>query len=126
MLEETISKHLAMVFGFPVPVLVREKEVIFNLVNNNPFKHVEITKDTRLYISFLKEKPTIDFIIPWTSDDGSYRILEIRDRTIVSVLNLSVTQTTKGMETLEHHFGKNITTRNWNTIVSIADKIKTI
>lgn len=119
--EEVIANHLEKIFGFPIPVLIRKSEVIIALIKNNPFKQIEVTKDTRLYISFLKEKPEINLIFPWTSNDGSYQILEIRGRTICSVLDLAVTQTPKGMDALELLFGKNITTRNWNTINRIAD-----
>lgn len=122
-LEETISKHLEKVFGFPVPVLIRKSEEIIHLVKNNPFKNIEVTKNTRLYISFLKQTPETRLDLPWISDDNSYKILEIRDRTICSVLDLSATKTPKGMDALEKLFGKDITTRNWNTINRIAGKI---
>jgi hypothetical protein len=71
---------------------------MFDLVSNNPFKHTEVTTNTRLYISFLKEKPVPALTFPWTSNDGSYRILEVREKTICSVLDLSATQTPKGMD----------------------------
>jgi len=119
-LEEVIADHLEKIFGFPIPVLIRRPEVILDLVSNNPFKHTEVTKDTRLYVSFLKEKPTTELTLPWTSNDGSYRILEVRDKTICSILDLSATQTPKGIDALELIFGKNITTRNWNTINRIV------
>ena len=121
-LEEAIADHLEKVFGFPIPVLIRRPEVMFDLVSNNPFKHTEVTKDTRLYLSFLKEKPVTALTLPWTSSDGSYRILEVREKTICSVLDLSATQTPKGMDALELLFGKNMTTRNWNTINRISDQ----
>jgi uncharacterized protein (DUF1697 family) len=119
-LEEVIANHLEKIFGFSIPVLIRRPEVMFDLVSNNPFKHTEVTTNTRLYISFLKEKPAAELTFPWTSNDGSYRILEVREKTICSVLDLSATQTPKGMDALELLFGKNMTTRNWNTIHRIA------
>lgn len=119
-LEEVIADHLEKIFGFPIPVLIRRPEVMFDLVSNNPFKHTDVTKDTRLYLSFLKEKPAIALPLPWTSNDGSYRILEVREKTVCSVLDLSATQTPKGMDALELLFGKSLTTRNWNTIHRIA------
>lgn len=51
-LEEAIGSHLRKVFGFPVPVLVRKSSVVLDLIQNNPFEQVEITQNTRLYISF--------------------------------------------------------------------------
>jgi uncharacterized protein (DUF1697 family) len=121
-LEQSIAEHLEKVFGFQIPVLIRKTDDISELINNNPFQNIEETKDIRLYISFLKEKTTADITLPWLTEDGSFRILEIRDRSVSSVLNLALSQTTKGMEILEKNFGKNITTRNWNTLNRIADK----
>lgn len=122
-LEQSIAEHLEKVFGFQIPVLIRNANDISELINGNPFKNIEVTKDIRLYISFLKEKTGADISLPWSTEDGAFRILEIKDRAIVSVVNLTSTQTTKAMEILEKFFGKNITTRNWNTLKRIAEKV---
>ena len=122
-LEELISTHLEETFGFPVPVLIREKKVLLDLIKKNPFQHVEVNKDIRLYVSFLKEKTEVSIKLPWTSADDSFRIPEIYDRAVCSVLDISKTKTTESMNMLEKLFGKNITTRNWNTVMNIASKI---
>jgi len=121
-MEQSIADHLEKVFGFQIPALIRNADDISELINRNPFKNVEVTKNIRLYISFLKEKTSAEISIPFSTKDGSFQILEIRDRTIVSVVYLTNTKTTKAMEILEKFFGKNITTRNWNTINRIVDK----
>lgn len=59
--------------------------------------------------------------VPYISEDKAFQIISIRDKTILSALDLSVTSTPKGMDDLEKLFGKNITTRNWNTIRRIVD-----
>jgi hypothetical protein len=43
----------------------------------------------------------------------------VKGKIIVSVLDITNSNTPKGMEDLEKLFGKNITTRNWNTIQKI-------
>ena len=121
-LEESISKHLETVFGFPIPVILRESDLILQLVQNNPFKDIAMTKDIRLYVSFLKKESSVKLTLPWSTEYGAYRILDVRDRTICSVLNLAVSQSPKAMDSLEQQFGKDITTRNWNTILKIAEK----
>lgn len=122
-LEKIIAKDLDHFFGFPIPILIRRAEIVTHLLEINPFKGIEVTKDIRLYVSFLKDKPSNDLTLPWATKDGSYRILEVKDREVCSVLDLSVTQTTKGMEALEQLFGNNITTRNWNTLLRITKKL---
>lgn len=121
-LEKTIEDRLLQVFGFPVPVLLRSCASIHQLLLKDPFRDVQMSDDIRLYVSFLKEVPETNLTFPWSSPDGSYQILDLEDRTICSVLDLSINKTPKAMDALEQLYGKNITTRNWNTILRIAAK----
>ncbi len=122
-LEKEIAIHLEETFKFKIPVVIRKADEILNLLKNNPFKKIEENKEIRFYISFLNEIPDHELEIPWTSEDHSFRILEIRDKNVVSVLDLSKTKTVKGMTVLEQKFGKKITTRNWKTLVRIEEKL---
>jgi uncharacterized protein (DUF1697 family) len=122
-LGEKLAAHLQSVFGFSIPVMVRNDGQILSLINENPFQNVEVTKDTRLYITFLKDEPKIRLPLPWFSADKTFCIINIRNRIICSVLDNSLVKTTKGMDSLEQLFGKNITTRNWNTLLRIAKKL---
>ncbi len=115
-LESAIEKH----FGFPVPVIARSAENMKKLIESDPFLGVEVTKDIRLYLSFLKTEPKAIPSIPWKTDDGAFRILEYQDAAVISVLDLSKTKTVAAMKNLEDFFGKEITTRNWNTVLKIA------
>jgi uncharacterized protein (DUF1697 family) len=115
-LEKTIAGHLEKTFNFPVPTILRKWESIQALLNHKPFKDIKTTKDTRLYVSFLRANAESDLILPWASADSSFKIIGSIDKTIFSVLDLSVSKTPKAMEALENFFGKDITTRNWNTI----------
>lgn len=120
--EQTLAEHLENVFQFPIPVLIRRVDILQSLIEQDPFKTIDVTSDTRLYVSFLKQKTDIDLPLPWQTEDGCFQIIGIFDRTICSVLDLAVTQTTKGMDVLEQMFGKGLTTRNWNTIIRLVQK----
>lgn len=122
-LENTVSAHLEQTFGFPIPTILRSQKTIERLLDKDPFQNIEVTKDIRLYVSFLRKEVETDLTIPWISDDESFKILDIIDNTLVSVLDISVTKTTKGMAVIEKSFGKDITTRNWNTIKRIEKKL---
>jgi uncharacterized protein (DUF1697 family) len=122
-LEEKIANHLERVFEFPIPVLIRKAERIMELSEENPFSDIEVTNDIRLYITFLKETPGNAITLPWISDDESYRIIDIQDRAVCSVLDLSISRTTEAMKSLGQFFGNEITTRNWNTINRIIKKL---
>lgn len=119
-LERMIETALNENFGFPVPTILIPHEQINELVNEDPFASVEIHKNIRLYVSFLKEPSTIKLKLPYISKDKSYKIIDSKNKIIISVLDITTSNTPKGMEDLEKLFGKNITTRNWNTIQKLA------
>lgn len=123
-IDTTISEHLEKVFGFPVPTVVVNADLIDRFIEQNPFEDIAVTKDIRLYVSFLQEEPEVDLPLPWSSDNGSYKIIAMEDKAIFSVLDLSVNNTPKAMEALEKLFGKGITTRNRNTLDRIKKKLK--
>lgn len=119
-LERDIEGRLATVFGFKIPTMVLAKSEIDGLITHDPFLHVKLHDDIRQYISIVRPgvHPIDDF--PVVYDDGAFIILSIMGRAIASVLDLSLTKTVKGMEALEKLYGKDITTRNWNTIVKVS------
>ena len=122
-LEKKISEKLEKTFNFQIPTIIKNSKSIIELFNDVPFQHEEMHKDIRLYISFLRKRIQIDLATPWTSSDSAYKIIEIRETAILSVLDLSLSKTPNTMENLENVFGKDITTRNWNTIERIVNKI---
>lgn len=120
-LESKMETQLTQAFNFPVPVIVRTKKELIDLVNQNPFESLTIHKDLRLYVTFIKEEPKIELKLPYISKDGAFQIISIADRMICSVLDVSTSKTTKGMDELEKLVGKNCTTRNWNTVVKMVN-----
>lgn len=124
--DSEISKRLESIFGFPIPTQTREFSALKKFHSEDPFKEIEITKDTRLYISFLPEERQADLTIPWTNEDGSFQILKKEGRNIFSTLDLSLSKTPKAMEVLEKSYGNDITTRNWNTIGRILKKAESL
>ncbi|MGE0930875.1 DUF1697 domain-containing protein [Peijinzhouia sedimentorum] len=122
-LESQIAQHLNSSFGFPIPVIIRSAENLKQLIQSDPFKGITVTKETRLYLSFLRKSPQTEIPLPWVSEDKSFRILKIDEANIISILDLSIGKTVKGMDDLEKLFGKDITTRNWNTILRIGEKL---
>jgi len=122
-LDRIISQHLEEVFGFPVPTIVRTAKSVLRLTDTNPFKDIEVTKDIRLYITFLGTDIKTEMKFPWFSPDKSFKIIDIIEGVVVSVLDLAESKSPKAMAALEELFGKDVTTRNWNTIQRICGKI---
>jgi uncharacterized protein (DUF1697 family) len=126
-LKKNIENELKNTFQKEVSVILCTKHDINELVQREPFKYVTVTPETRLYVTFLSndpaETPKSILKIPYESPEKDFRILSVTDKEIVSVLTLSPQKnTTDIMKILEKEFGKNITTRNWNTVMRI-DKL---
>ena len=119
-LEHKIEQKLKETFGQNIGVLIRTMEELEHLSNSRPFKGIDVTPETRLYITFFSEKPKGSLKIPFASPDKSYKILHVSGREVCSVLVLSSnSRTVDLMKVLEKEFGSKITTRNWNTIVRL-------
>ncbi len=123
-LEQDIRVMLEQYFSFPIPVFVLTAHALEKLIVSAPFKHVKITPDIRLYVSFIKNTPVDELQLPWTSPDESYTIVQRIDNIVLSYLNLSINNTPKAMEAFNKHYGKDNTTRNWKTIERILQKIQ--
>lgn len=119
-IELSLEKLFAETFGFPVPVMLRDMKDIHAIIEMDPFRNIQVHKDIRFYVSFLKLKAPVKIAVPHSSQDKSFQVLSIGNHEVYSVLDLAKTKTVKGMEELEKLFGKNITTRNWNTVMKVS------
>jgi uncharacterized protein (DUF1697 family) len=119
-LEQTVEAKLKNTFGQEIRVLIRSREELQQLSDSQPFKKINITPQTRLYVTFLSDKPGTHLKIPYTSPDNNFKILRASEREVCSVVALSPhTRTVELMSILEKEYGRNITTRNWNTIIRV-------
>ncbi len=120
-LAATVGKRIDETFQIKVSVIVRTLEQIKGLLDMNPFDGITVTKQTRLYVTFLPERHRSTLKFPYESPEKDFKILSAEDREVYSVLTLNPQSgSIKAMSILEKEFGKNITTRNWNTITKIA------
>ena len=115
-----LSKLLEDHFGFAIPTIVRPFADIEKITRAEPFKKIKVTPKKRLYISFLSAKSTEEIKIPYVSADKSFKIIQVTDHAVFSVLDLAKNKTPSAMMILEKTFGKAITTRNYNTVVKLA------
>ena len=116
-LTKTVEHGLEKALGFDVAVMLRSIPEIQAMLDLDPFKGIEVTKATRLYVTLLAEKTKSRLKLPLASEDGNFRILSRTDREVYSVLTVSESgRTVDLMAVLEKEYGKSVTTRNWNTI----------
>lgn len=136
-IEESFQKK----YGYESRTIIRSIAEIERLIKLDPFKDINVTKNTRLYITFLNHRSDSpdyvhagrhgvktpsgkNFKIPYTSPDGTFKILHLSDSELSSTLELKDGKgTVDYMSVIEKEFGKDVTTRNWNTILRIMKAV---
>ena len=115
-LEKRIAKKIQQVFGFDVPVIVKEKSEVVSVLKNNPFVNERKEDITKLHITFLSEKPEetlIDKIKEKQYEPDEYII----SGTAVYLFCPNGYGRTKLNNTFfENRLKISSTTRNWKTV----------
>lgn len=121
-LKTKIEIQLQKDFGFFIDTCILNQQKLQELVSDNPFASVSVTKETRLYVTFITDLPINNSLkIPYVTPEKEFCILKVSHIAVFSFLVLSDKyNTTDAMKVLEKEFGKNVTTRNWKTVVKLA------
>ena len=107
-------------FGLDISVIVRTFEYLKNLAAKEPFYEFKENENTRFYMSFSAKPIKSEIKVPYISEEGNLEIPFVTDREVFSVVRLGENYgTLDAMDFIEKEFGKDITTRNWNTIEKI-------
>lgn len=115
-LEELLNQE----FGYDVPVIVRTVADLQDLVEADPFKAVATTPQTKLYVTFLPETAASSEIPSEDLQTEGFRIVHATAGEVCSVLTLTPAYgSIEFMARLESLYGRNITTRTWNTIARL-------
>ena len=119
-LAKKIEERLKKTFGTDIGTIVRTIQELRDLAGSGPFKAVRVTPQTRLYVTFLPERPQSSLKIPYSTPEKDFQILRVTATEVCSVVIVSPARRSVDlMNILEKEFGKRITTRNWNTVVRV-------
>ncbi len=121
-LTKRIEEAFLKKFGFESKTMVRPLAEIEALLAAQPFKGVKVDKDTKLYVTFLQKSVKGTLMLPYGSRKGDFQILKRIDRAVF-FLTRKTFHTLDAMAYMEEHFGKEITTRNWNTIQKLTNTL---
>lgn len=116
--EDELGPILEEQFGFPIPILARKMNTLKDVVVEDPFADIAKHPELQLYVTFVRSN--LQDNSGWRSPDGSFQVISAKDRMIFSSLDLSKSRTVDAMKLLEKKYSKDITTRNWNTIVKLV------
>ncbi len=120
-LKELIEASILETFHSKINTFICQQSDMQKLIATKPFSSYELIATTRFYVTFLSENATDSAHktkIPTTS---FIECVSFFKNSICWKLELSNNNnTTDAMKVLENALGKNITTRNWNTVLKIA------
>lgn len=111
--EAAMQEHLGRAF----PTIVRPVEYLRKLLVTDPYKPFKVSPQAKRIVSFLRGRPKEKIKLP-VEQDGA-RILTMQGGEVFS----AYVPTPKGpvfMTLIEKAFGKDVTTRTWDTIAKVA------
>lgn len=121
-IAKKIEEALKAKYKRDIRCIVRPAEDIQMLAKANPFKDSAATKETRLYVTFLDTQPKSHL----KSASNFFRVTKTFPFAVCTALVLTPdTSSIDLMASLEKHYGKDITTRNWNTVQKIVTALNT-
>ncbi len=115
-LAEKIESAIRKKFGFESVVQVRTLDDIKRLLKKNPFSGLTPDEHTHWYVTFLNRSGGK---LPVPAGDA-FRFLGVQDNVLFSLLDKRKGKSTDFMTFLDKTYGKQVTTRNWNTLLKIA------
>ena len=112
-------------FGFKAPTVIRTASQIDALVAADPTQGVEVSKDTKLHVTFLDDPLKVEIVLPFESTEPDFKVRKIDDLHLFNIVVLGPsTGSVDLMSWLDKNFGDGATTRTWNTVLKIHAKLE--
>jgi len=111
--EAAMQEHLGQAFL----TIVRPIEQLRRILESDPYRAFKLSPKAKRIVTFLRARPTAKIKLPVEMDGA--RILTMKDREIFSAYLPSP----KGpvfMTLIQKTFGKDLTTRTWDTVAKVA------
>ncbi len=116
-LERRAEKAMAKELGRTFYPIVRSSLALHELLESDPWAAYRLPAGAKRVVTFLREPPSVQLSLPLELDGA--RILALHGREIFTVYVPGSTGPAF-MTLIEKTFGKNITTRTWDTVRKCA------
>jgi uncharacterized protein (DUF1697 family) len=115
-LKSDIEKAIESTFGFTVFVQIKQFADFEWLIETDPFQGKTDSKEIKHNVTFLPEKMGE----PSVPEGCHYDILGLEKNMLFTWVNIKKASSIDLMAFLDKSFGKEVTTRTWNTVKRIA------
>lgn len=122
-LEVAIEESIEQAVGFRRAAIVRNSNEVAELMKYDPFKGMTHSNESYLLVTFMKQPRRPDFALPYQPPDKPYEIIGAKNDMLFSVVDNTTGKTPDLMVWLERQLGKDITSRTWNTMQRIHQKL---
>jgi uncharacterized protein (DUF1697 family) len=119
-LSKKIEKQLLKTLGFEVPTIVRSVVEIEKIIENNPFRNKNLSKDLMLYITLLTglpDKKQSEALAAFNNENENFIIIK---KDVYCLINKKV-KTLFSNNWIEKILKATATTRNLNTITKLKE-----
>jgi len=120
-LSKLIEKRILKGFGFSVPVLVKTSQEMGQTVQSNPFVRVKKIDSSKLYVTFLFEKPQRALLAKLDELDQSTDQLSYSGKEIYLYCPNGYGVTKLSNTAFEKKLAVTATARNWNTVNALYE-----
>lgn len=123
-LARKIELHLFADLGYEVPTFLRTVREVEQILRLEPFKDIEVTPDTRLFIIFISESLPNDLPLPLSSARGDFEIIAMTPNEAFAVMRLIDGRPGNPAALIEKTFKVKTTSRFFGTTVKILQAAK--
>ena len=117
-LESKAEAAMTKRFGNPFFTIVRPTAALDAMIEADPFAAFRLPKDAKRVVTFLRTPPASGVKLPPAMDGA--RILAVDGREVFTFYVPGAARTPVFMTLIEKTFGKDITTRTWDTVRKCA------
>jgi len=122
-LEKKIKKMILDSYGFDVPVIVRTKEEMKEVVNSNPFLNEVGDAIERLYVTFLGQSPELEKVDLFNKLSFNKDKFQIEKSHVYINYETKASQSKLTNNLLESKLKVSCTSRNWKTTLKILEML---
>lgn len=115
-LSANIEKAINEQFGYPVSVVIREKDELGKIIQSNPFLHRSTIELDKLHVTFLSHKPERKHLQEIANVKNSKDECQLSNKEIYLYCPDGYGRTKLTNNYFEKKLGVSATTRNWKTV----------
>ena len=116
-LEKKAQAAMRETLGREFLTIVRSLDVLREMLASDPYKGIRLERDSKRIVTFVREPTRLDLVLPIERDGA--RVLRSQGDAVFS----AYVRTPKGpvfMTLIEKAFGKDQTTRTWQTLEKVV------